>query len=145
MDRNVRHDPLFLLFEIAAFETALYSSFLGFVLLWDWHFGFPFAFTQIVASGALRVDGLFGLGPVFGATFSWVIISMLFLAFANPNQSHVNFLFGVFFIHAIVTSFFGLPFNATWWFANTLGWLIASLFTGSVRLCHRVPFALSHS
>jgi hypothetical protein len=127
-------DPFYLLFLISGFETVLYCSLIAFVLVWDWYFGLPFAFTQIIASGAFRLDGRFGLGPVVGTLLAWVITALFLLVFAASDLPHVNLLLMVFIAHSAVTSFFGVPSNASWWFANTLGWLAASILAGCVRL-----------
>jgi hypothetical protein len=132
-----RSDPLFLLLEVAAVETAFCCALMASVLAWDWHFGLPFTVTHPWIAGAFCVSTLFGLGPMIGTAVSWCAAALVLLCFMSGDQNHVHLLLALFGAHAALTSVFGFPQSPEWWFANTLGFVLTSVLSGSWKLLHR--------
>jgi hypothetical protein len=67
----------------------------------------------------------------------------LFVIVGSAEQPHVATLTTVYAVHVCVDWMIGFPFGAGWWFSNTLGWIVASVVVGCVRLQSRAVWDAS--
>jgi hypothetical protein len=117
----------FLLVEIAAFQTAFYCMFSGFLLFFDSRFQFPFRLGQIFFFGCYRFESQLGLLSVFGVLVSGFLCTLLFIFVGHIRERPIDVFSALFAIHFLITWWFSFPFSSVWWFTNTLNWLLCSI------------------